>query len=200
MKLLSMIFLAMTFALLVACGGKQSGGPTAESGKMLAKLVLSSMVKNDEESFENFIINGEDLVQFYSSKLKNKGSAKYPLNSEDLERLKKNIKRMKDNECYVKTRSSYFRIKDSFARIRKKAEKAGVNWKQAQFVDVDIANKRTRYNIAHADIYLQFKSGDKSWDLKIDDVVRTKRGWVIGDKLVWRGEYQAPDNQFKNSK
>ncbi len=199
MKLLSTIFLAMTFFLLVACGGKQSG-PTADSGKMLAKLVLSSMVKNDEEGFENFIINGEDLVQFYTSKLKNKGSEKYPLNPEQLELLKKDIDRMKNNECYVKTRSSYFRIKDSFTRIRKKAEKAGVNWKQAQFVDVDIANKRTRYNIAHADIYLQFKSGDKNWDLKIDDVVKTKRGWVIGDKLVWRGQYQAPENQFKNSK
>ena len=75
---------------------------------------------------------------------------------------------------------------EAWDKLRAKAEKAGVSWKDAKYVDADYTI-REKKGFQRADsIRVTLSSGGQKHQFTIDAVTKIGNGWRTFDKLRWR--------------
>ena len=193
-----LILLSFLFFVLTVPGCGTEDKPGARSSARLAKEVLASLVSNDREHFSGFVFDQGDMTHYYTQKLKKLQKRKQGITERDLLGTKKVLQRVKSDRCYARYRGRFYKILESFSHVRRKAKKAGVSWVNAKFDSVDYGNFREKYGMKMSDLYLHFFSQGKKWKIKINDAIKTDRGWVLKGKLKWRGQYKEIANPLNN--
>jgi len=162
--------------------------------EQLAKKVSHWLIKNNFNDFDLHFMNIQDLV-FYT-----KAVLKY------LSKHTKNKKKLKKHHDLVKKQITTFpnhrqkkieAVKIAFNLARQKVESNKVNWNGITYVGFHLENRRSRYGIDLIDIYLNFKSDSQHFIYKINNCMKTDRGWILTEAVSFEGMSQKKKNKKK---
>ncbi len=139
----------------------------------LGKGVLNSLKMKDVAQFLRFFPSKEDWQGLVSL-------IPPDMSSEEKENVKKQIKKV-----IVRMDASIQRFRRSFYEIYERGTKEGVNWETATYDSVEYKPRVEMVEIS--DIDLLFSSNNIKYSIKLDDCLNFKRGWLIRDRLYWKG-------------
>ena len=159
----TLVFLCCASLLTLGCGGSHK---TPED---LGETVLDTLKDEDFDNFEKFVATPSDL--------------KWIIEKSDREDSWKE-KELKELDDFGKRALEV--NKENFERTLKAGEEAGIKWSKVKFVDVDYDIEKER-GIESADIIIVLEYKESKYRVKIDDCLKTKRGWVTTDGLRWKG-------------
>jgi len=79
-------------------------------------------------------------------------------------------------------------LEKMFPLVHKEGKAAGLDWTKATFSKSIVSQSRTEYGVKTAFVYLIIKDNGQEYKIKIDVVMKSKRGWVIRDFPRWVGK------------
>ena len=85
-----------------------------------------------------------------------------------------------------KLKKTFKSIQESLVKIREKAKKDGVMWEKTIFGGVECEIKE-KHQVKTSDIYLLVTFQGINYKVKLDDCMKTTKGWLMFDDPSWRG-------------
>ncbi|MCK5056375.1 MAG: hypothetical protein KAT34_06960 [Candidatus Aminicenantes bacterium] len=165
-KLLRIIMVLSFFLLTLSCGISIEKNDTPEQ---FGELIFNTLKSNDIEKFSNYIPTQEDF-----KKLLVQSSYDEETKKKSLAGCSEIIKKM--NEELI----------EDFTSVRREAEKAGIDWSKTKFVRVEYEVEK-KDDIEIVDIYIIFTYIGLSYKIKLDDCVKSHRGWLPNGYISWEG-------------
>ena len=139
----------------------------------LGRGVLNALKKKDVEQFLRFFPTKDDWQGIVSL-------IPPDMSPEEKENVKKRIKNI-----IARWDDSIKRFRGSFYEIYERGIKEGVDWETATYDSVEYKPRVEMVEIS--DIDLLFSSSNIKYSIKLDDCLNFKRGWLIMDRLYWKG-------------
>lgn len=164
-----LFFFIITVILFSSCQGEI----TPED---LGRNVLEAFQKNDVDMALEYILYEDDYEDFYGNS---------ELGQEDKERLITKY----CGPGYVDERVE--RFKKRFPEIIEQGKAEGIFWANTQFEYVEGPNNPSIYGMQADEIYVIFSHESKLYKLRLDDCLKTSRGWLMSDEPSFKGEIES---------
>lgn len=162
------LLLAAAIALL-ACGPKTPAPPPDAKAfptvDALAEAIVDALRRDDRTTFERALATERDLAWL---------SKRMPLPYDE------------DGGTAGVLRADREDARSSYAEVRTQALAAGVDWATITIERIDYGIG-TSSKVDGADVLVILRANDTLWHLRLDDCMRTKRGWILGDNMRWMG-------------
>ncbi len=154
------------------------------SPKLLAQLIFNSLKENDFSKYESIFMNLGDITFFTKTSIKHR--AKTSKSKQDLDKFHQHVK--KQLISFNKHRKQKIqKVKVSFQKIRANVGEKGGNWESANYVGYHLESRRSRFGVPMANVYLTLKSQGTHFVIKLNNIMRTNRGWIMTEELVFEG-------------
>lgn len=167
MKRRGLLVLAGAAMAAIACAPKTprpppdvKAFPTVDA---LAEAIVDALRRDDRTTFERALATERDLAWL---------SKRTPLPYDD------------DGGTAGVLRADREDARASWAEVRTQAAAAGVDWKAVTIDRIDYGIG-TSSRVEGADVLVILRANDVLWHLRLDDCMRTKRGWILGDNMRW---------------
>lgn len=160
------VILGIMAVALCACG---IGGPDTTTPENFAKAVVDSIKDNDYEKFESYCINKEVFISLTEQSTLSEEKKKKAIDG--MEELWQNLPKM---------------IRESYEEIREDAKKEGVEIGKIEYLNATYEIKMDQ-GVQTADIHVTVGYDNSKYKLKLDDCIKSKKGWIMGDEPRWRG-------------
>jgi len=86
----------------------------------------------------------------------------------------------------IKLKKLNEKMYNAFNKIRVRGRRAGIDWNEAEYQTITSKTKE-RDNIESGDIYIIFSFKGVNYRIKLDDCIKTNRGWLMSDDPSWKG-------------
>ena len=156
----------------------------ADTPDQLAEIIVEQLINNDQDRFKNFVFTNDDALEILELGLKKYEKEGNENRITDTKEMIEGIKSGNLDSGMVRAQNE---TRASFAEIRAEATKDGVDWSDVKIISKDQKSKDWRGNIK-ADVKVTIISNGQKYKLKVDDAVKTSRGWVLTDDLRWYGK------------
>jgi hypothetical protein len=155
------------FIFLSACSDK-------ESPEHFAEEVIELLQENNTAGVIDLIISEEDALLFYSEMPSKKQMTPERFREQGKKQRAKTVK-------YINEISDYGKMNGG--------------WDSAEIVNIDVSYKEANNNavvsnIADIDIFVKLK--EKTFEISLNDVLRSKSGWALYNEPRWRGLKHDP--------
>lgn len=139
----------------------------------LGTFVFEAFQKNDVEMALDFILYSADYEAVFSQA--------DDLSAEEKEKL---IAKYNDP---TRIEELVNRFKDRFDEIIKEGISLGIVWEQAQFEYIKEPSPNAEHIIQAGEIYIVFSYEEKLYEIRLDDCIKTPRGWLMSDEPSFQG-------------
>lgn len=153
--------------LPAACGPKAPVAPPDAKAyptvDALAEAIVDALRRDDRTSFERALATERDLAWL---------SRRMPLPYDE------------DGGTAGVLRGDREDARASFADVRTRAIAAGVDWTTVT-IDRISYGIGTSSKVQGADVLVILRANEALWHLRLDDCMRTRRGWILADNMRW---------------
>lgn len=159
----------------VAPGGGAAGRTEArenlDSPEALGRAVLEALKSGDYTSFADLMLTMQDAESLFESNHR---------------AVTEEMRRYVLKEFGPKIKEMIQATREGWDAVRLKAKQAGIVWSATSYARVEFKMKRVD-NVDTADIYLVFEHGAVDYKIKLDDCLKTPRGWRVRAAMIWKG-------------
>lgn len=148
--------------LLLSCGG-----PKLKTVEDFGNTVFKAFQTNDMKLYEKCLLTEGDL-EYLIKKMK--------ISDDSAKQLRENYK----NEYLIE-------VKKNFVEQRQKAENEKVDFNSLKVVNIEY-EIRKNMGSEDCDVKIYLESKDNNYLLEINDGVKVKKNWKIGEQIRWQGK------------
>lgn len=161
---------SILFISLSSCGGEK----TEED---LAHEVFETFLNDNPRAFKSLYVNQMDIENLLED-------------SSIPDDMKNDYRKL------LRGKTAFWRTisKIAFRNLRIRAYEKGVNWQNAEIINITseesgfqfFALERSlvnKYGLQVKDIHIEFVSDKDTFDMKLDDCVKTVRGWALSEEV-----------------
>lgn len=162
-------------------GPRAAGFETTES---MAKSLLTILKTNDFKKLEAHFMDITDfqhvakqlLISFAKTKPSKAQLASFH------SKIQQQIKSFPNNRA-----TKLAKLKTQFEKMRQQVTALGGDWQSAVYVGKHVANRHSRHGLPMLNLYLTFKSRQKTFVVYTTYCMKTDRGWILTENIVLEG-------------
>ncbi len=173
-RIIQVLVLSLLSLLLVACGKNST-----QEG--LASVAFKYLKYNDYDSYAKYIMTDKEAMSLLNT-LEHSGQFRaYSLKKKShFKQIKKSLTQRLENQKKI--------LEKNFYAVFDQGVRQGITWSRAKFVEVRISKQENVFDLQglkQQNIYIVFSHKQKLYTLRLENSIKSNRGWVIVDGLNW---------------
>lgn len=161
-KLISILFLSV---ILFSCESENKEVQVSKTPEEMGEVIFNAIKNENGATIRTYFAKNSDIDELL---------AKSNLSEKKKEKKKKKLQK--------KVQS----LNDGIAKDLAKIHDQEIKWSETTFDWIDHKNF-VKDSVTGADIYIVFSEDQVQYEIKLDDCYITSRGWVLFDRISFKG-------------
>ena len=160
------ILILLLAVLFISCESESEIEKVSSTAEEMGEVLFNAIVNEDAVTVKKYLATNSDIEE--------------RLAKSDLSDKKKEKKK----EKYEKRIAT---LKKGIAKTLADIKGEDVDWENVSYDWIDYKNFE-KDSVTGADITIVFSEGRKQFEIKLKECIPTKRGWVLFNKISFKGE------------